>query len=130
MLESSDETGAGSRQLEVLDSEWEVVVSWVEDQSAVVDALLDAFRLVAHGDQRASCTGGVGVALFNASVLVEFVVVRLDFVDDDSPLALNVDGAQRLDVGCRAWAQVSFLYQLLQTIDRVGCVSDNVLVEG
>ena len=95
----------------------------------MIDALLDAFRFVANWNQRASIVNSVGVALFNASVLVEFVVVRLDVVDNDSPLALDVDGAQRLDVGSGAWAQVGLLFQFLQKVHRVLGIGDNVLVE-
>ena len=127
--ESSDEAGAGSGQLEVLDGEREVVIIRIVDQEAVVDVLLDAFGTVASGHQRARCSDW-NVTLFDADVLVEFVAVRLDFVDDDAPFAFNVDSPQRLNVGGGAGAQVGLFLNFVEGVDRVLGVDGDVLVQG
>ena len=128
--EGADEASARGGQLEVLDGEGEVVVGRVEDEEAVVDALLQALGLVAVGDERAGRGDGLGGALLDAGALVELVTVRLDFVDDDAPLAVDVDGAQWLDVGGSAGAQVRLLFDGGQRVDRVLGVDGDVLVEG
>ena len=128
--ESADEAGARGGQLEVLDGEWEVIVIWVIDEEAVVDALLQAFGLVASRHQRTGLSSGASLALFNAGVLVEFVAVRLDFVDDDAPLSIDVDSAQRLHVRGGAWTQVCLVSQGSERVNRVGRVDSDVLVEG
>ena len=128
--EGSDEASARGGQFEILDGEREVVIVRIVDQEAVVDVLLEALGLVAGGHQRAGLSAGVGVAFLDAGVLVEFDSVGLDFVDDDAPLAVDVDGAQRLDVGSGARAEVSLLFQFGQSVDRVGRVDGHVLVQG
>ena len=128
-VESADEASARSGQLEAFNGEGEVVVGRIEDESTLVDVLLDAFRLVAGGHQRTGGSDGVDVALLDADVLVKFVAVRLDLVDNDPPLALNVDSPQWLDVGRATGAQVGLFHQLLQTIDRVVRVGHHVLVQ-
>lgn len=128
--ESANEASAGSRQLEVLDGEWEVVIVRVEDEETVVDVLLEALGLVASRDQWARFTSSIGIAFFDAGVLIELDSVGLDLVDNDAPLAIDVNSTKRLDVGGRAWAQVGLFFQLGQSVDRVGCVGCYVLVQG
>ena len=128
MKESSNDAGARGGQFETLDSEWIIIIRRIVDQETVKDTLLRAFRSVAGRDQRTSRSNG-HVTLLDAYVLVESVAVRLDFVDDDSPFALYVDGAQRLHVGCSARTKVSFLDQFVQSIDRVLRIDGDVFVQ-
>ena len=110
--------------------EWKLV--WSRrgaDEKTVVDALLETLWLVAAGDQRTGLSSSVGFAFFNASVLIVFDSVRLDFVDDDTPFAFGIDGTQRLDLGNGAGAEISFVNQFSQSVDRVGRFSHDVLVQ-
>ena len=68
----------------------------------MIDVLLNAFRLVAIGNQRTR--GSDTIAFFNSGGLGILVAVRLDLIDDYSPLAFDIDGAEWLDVsgGTRA----------------------------
>ena len=99
------------------------------DEETVVDALLQALGLVAGGHQGAGLSGCVGITFLNAGVLVVFYAIRLDFVDDGTPLAFGVNGTQRLDVGGGAGAEVSLILQFGQSVDRVGRFGDDVLVQ-
>jgi len=118
--------GAGGWELEAVDGEWEVLIIWIVDQEPVVDVLLDALGLVAFGHQWASRSGGG--ALLDASGLGQGLVVGLDVVDDDPPLAVDVDGAQGLDIGSLRGAQVSLLHNVLQASHGVVGVGQDVLV--
>jgi len=123
---SSVVAGAGGWELEAVDGEWEVLIIWIVDQEPVVDVLLDALCLVAFGHQWASRSGGG--TLLDASGLGQGLVVGLDVVDDNPPLAVDVDGAQGLDVGSLGGAQVSLLHDVLQASHGVVGVGQNVLV--
>jgi len=101
------EAGAGGRQLEAVDGEGQVLIIGIEDEEAVVDGLLDALGLVALGDEGAFGAGG-GAGL-DPGRLGEGLVVGLDVVDDDLPVAVDVDGSQGLDVGSLGGAEVSLL---------------------
>ena len=127
--EGTNEASTRCGQLEVLNGEWEVVVIRIVDEETVIDVLLEAFGFVASWDERAGFAGSVSVALFDASVLIKLVAVRLDFVDDHAPLTIDVDGAEGLDVGGCARAQVSLLFEFAQSVDRVGSVDGDVLVQ-
>ena len=48
--------------------------------------------------------------------LAERLVVRLDAVDDDAPLSLDVDGAQRRDVRGQRRAEVRLVAAVLQDV--------------
>merc|ERR1712045_630678 len=99
--------GAGGGELEALDGEGEVLVIGVVDEEAVVDGLLQALGLVALGHEGAGGAGGL--AVLDAGGLAEGLVVRLDVVDHDPPLAVHVDGAPRLDVLDVGGAEVGLL---------------------
>ena len=128
MQESPDHASARCGQLERLDSERIVIIIRIVDQEAVEDVLLHALGFVAGRNQWTSSSNG-HVTLFDAHVLVEFVAVRFDLVDNDAPFARDIDGAQRLHVGRSAGAEVSLLDQFVQSIDRVLSVEGNVLVD-
>ena len=119
--------GAGGRQLEGLNSEWQVLVIRVVDEEPVVDRLLQAFGFVAVWDQR---TGGPFCgALLNPCSLREGLVVGLHIVDNDPPLATDVDGPLGLDVAGLRRAQIGFVIQLLQSVNRVLCVGHYFFVQ-
>lgn len=113
-------------QLKALNSEGQVLIIGIVDQETVVDGLLQALGFVALRDQGASRSGGG--ALFDAGGLGQGLVVGLDVVDHDAPLAVNVDGPQGLDVAGLRGAQVGFLDDLLQPVDGVVGVGQHVLV--
>ena len=48
--------------------------------------------------------------------LAKRLVVRLDAVDDDAPLSLDVDGAQRRDVRGQRRAEVRLVAAVLQDV--------------
>ena len=104
--------GAGRGELEALDGEGEVLVIGVVDEEAVVDGLLQALGLVALGHEGAGGAGGG--AVLDAGGLAQGLVVRLDVVDDDPPLAVHVDGAPRLDVLGLGGAEVRLLGDVTQ----------------
>jgi len=119
---------AGRWQLKGLDGEGEVLVIRVVDQEPVVDALLQALGLVAGGHQ-GTCVAGRGTFL-NPGGLSEGFVVRLDAVDDNSPLVVGVNGTQGLDVGGDRWAEVGLLHKLFQPVNGIVGVGEHVLVQG
>ena len=120
--------GAGGGKLEGLDGKGEVLVIGVIDQEPVVDVLLETLCLVTRGHQGAAVSGGG--ALLDSGGLTQGLVVGLDSVDDDPPLAVGVDGAQGLDVGGDGGAEVSLLDNLLQPVHAVLGVGEHVLVNG
>ena len=120
--------GAGGGKLEGLNGEGEVLVIGVIDQEPVVDVLLETLGLITRGHQGAAVSGGG--ALLNPGGLTQGLVVGLDSVDDDPPLAVGVDGAQGLDVGGDGGAEVSLLDNLLQPVHAVLGVGEHVLVDG
>ena len=120
--------GAGGGKLEGLDGKGEVLVIGVIDQEPVVDVLLETLCLVTRGHQGAAVSGGG--ALLNPGGLTQGLVVGLDSVNDDPPLAVGVDGAQGLDVGGDGGAEVSLLDNLLQPVHAVLGVGEHVLVNG
>ena len=120
--------GAGGGKLEGLDGEGEVLVIGVIHQEPVVDVLLETLGLVTRGHQRAAVSGGG--ALLNPGGLAQGLVVGLDSIDDDSPLAVGVDGALGLDVGGDGGTEVGLLDNLLQPVHAVLSVGEHVLVDG
>ena len=98
----------------------------IVDQESVVDGLLQALGFITLRDQRTSGSGG-GTFL-NAGGLGQGFVVGLDVVDDDSPFSVDVDGSQRLDVGSLRGAQVGFLDNFLQSVDRVISIGQDIFV--
>ena len=119
-------TGTSRWELEAVDSEWKVLIIWIVDQESVVDALLEALGLVAFWDEWAS--GSWSSAFLDTGGLGEGFVVSLDVVNDDPPLAVDVDSTEWLDVGSLGWAQVGLLDDLLQAGNRVVGVGQDILV--
>jgi len=117
---STNETGAAGVKLEGFDCEWEVFIIWVIDEEAMDYGLLKTSGLVAWGNNGAtfSCSGTV----FYSGSLGEMVIVDLDIVDDDSPLVAGVDGSEWSDVSCLRRTEVSFLFQVTQSVHTVVCV--------
>lgn len=96
------------------------------DQKSVIDGFLQALGFVAlwyEGTGASRCG-----TFFNTSGLSQSFVMSLDVVNNDSPFSVSVDGSQWLDVGGFGWAQVGFLNNFLQSIDRVIGVGQNVFV--
>lgn len=119
---------AGRGQLEGFNSEGEVFVISIVHHESVVDILLDTLCFVAFWDKR---TGIPGSGTFlNPGGLSELLVVGLDVVDDDSPLAVGVDSTKRLDVGGDGGTEVGLLDNLLQPVHAVVGVGDDILVDG
>jgi hypothetical protein len=104
------------------------LVIWIVDKEPVVDVLLETLGLVAWGNQGAGLSGSG--ALLNSGGLGQSLVVGLDTVDDDSPLAMGVDGSPGLDVGGDRGAEVGLLDNLLQSVHAVVGVGQHVLVDG
>ena len=127
-MKSSDDAPARAWQLEFLNSERESVIVWVKDQETVEDVLLDALGLVAGRNQRASGADD-DVAFLNASRLGVLDTVRLDVVDDGAPLAVDVDGTERLDVAGRTRAKINFIEQFLDSVNRAARVDQRIFVE-
>lgn len=120
------EAGAGGRQLEAVDGEGQVLIIGIVDEEPVVDGLLDALGLVALRDEGALGAGsGAGL---DSGGLGEGLVVSLDMVDDDLPIAVDVDGPQGLDIGGLGGAEVGLLDDLVQPVDAVVSVGQDVLV--
>jgi hypothetical protein len=119
--------GAGRGELEALNGEGKVLVISVIDQEAVVDGLLEALGLIAFRDERAGRTGCC--AVLDASSLAEGLVVGLDIVHNNPPLAKNIDGATGLDVLDVGRAEVGLLDNVLQAVDGVLSVSKDILVQ-
>ena len=92
--------GAGAGELVGVDEEASVGVTGVHREHPVVDVLLGALRLVAGGQQPAGAVreqaglqpGGLGV------VVVTVAVSLGDVLEDDPPVALNIDGPCDLGV--------------------------------
>ena len=96
------------------------------DQKSVIDGFLQALGFVAlwyEGTGASSCG-----TFFNASGLSQSFVMSLDVVNNNSPFSVGIDSSQWLDIGSFRWAQVGFLNNFLQSIDRVISVGQNVFV--
>ena len=119
-------TGTGGGKLEALNSEGQVLIIGIVDQKAVVDGLLQALGFITLRHKRTSISGG-GTFL-NTGSLGQSFVVGLDVVNDDSPFSVDVDGSQRLDVGSLGGAQVGFLDNFLQSVDRVISIGQDIFV--
>ena len=104
-VEGSDDATARGGKSEILNGEWKVSVVRVEDEETVEDVLLNAFGIVTGRDERTFFAGSI--ALLDAGVLVEFVAVRLDLVDNNTPLTFGVDCTKWLNVVDRTGAEVS-----------------------
>ena len=120
------EASARSGELEALHGEWEIVVLWVVDEELVVGVLLDALGLVAVGDEWAGLVDGG--ALFNAGCLGECLILGLDIVDNDSPLAICVDGSQWDIITDFRGTEIDLVVEFLQVLHRVVCVSNHIFV--
>jgi hypothetical protein len=119
--------GAGRGELETLNGEGKVLVIGVIDQEAVVDGLLEALGLIAFRDERARSTGSC--AVLDASSLAEGLIVGLDVVHDNSPLAKNIDCATGLDVLDVGWAEVGLLNNVFQAVNGVLSVGEDIFVQ-
>ena len=120
--------GTGGWKLEGLDGEWEILIIRIVDQESVVDVLLETLCLVAWWHKwtgvSSSCT------FLDTSSLGQGLVVSLDSVDHDPPLAVCVDGPSGLDVGGDGGTEVGLLDDLLQSVNTVVGVGEDVLVDG
>ena len=80
---SSYVTSAASVELEGFDSEWEVMIIWIENEGPVDDGFLKALCFVTgwdNGTRFAGCK-----TIFYTYGLCEVIVVDFDVVNDDSP---------------------------------------------
>lgn len=96
------------------------------DQKSVIDGFLQALGFVAlwyEGTGASSCG-----TFFNTGCLSQSFVMSFNVVNNNSPFSVGIDGSQWLDVGGFRWAQVGFLNNFLQSIDRVIGVGQNVFV--
>ena len=101
--------GAGRGKLVGINEESSVGVTGVNREHPVVDILLGALAIVARSQQSAG-TVGVQASLKpgGLSVVVVSITVSLgDVLQDDSPVALNVDGTGDLGVVNIAGAKVA-----------------------
>lgn len=93
----------------------------------MVDALLQTLGLVAF---RHKGTGrSRGSAFLNTGSLTQGLVMGLDAINNDSPLAMDVDSSQGLDVLGVGGAQIGLLNDVLQSVDGVLSVGQHVLVQ-
>jgi len=101
--------GASAGKLVGVNEESSVWVTGIDREHPVVDILLGALGLVAGGKETTSGVGeetgleagGLGVVVMAVSVTVG------DVLEDDSPVALDVDGTGDLGVIHIGWAEVS-----------------------
>ena len=95
-----DVTGASTGQLVGVDEESSVGITGVEGEHPVVDILLGTLGLVAGGQQPAGAVRGqAGLKPGGLGVVVVAVAVALgDVLEDDPPVALNVDSPGDLGV--------------------------------
>lgn len=119
-------TGTSRGQLKALNSEGQVLIIRIVDQKAVIDGLLQALGFITLRNEGTSGAGSG--AFFNTSGLGQSFVVSLDVIDNNSPFAVDVDGSQRLDIASFAGAQVGFLDNFLQSVDRVIGIGQHILV--
>lgn len=120
--------GTGGWELEGLDGEWEVLIIWIVNQESVVDVLLETLGLVTWWHKRTGISGS-GTFL-NTGSLGQGLVVSLDTVNNNPPLAVGVDGSSWLDVGGDGGTEVGLLDDVLQSGDAVVSVGEHVLVDG
>jgi len=100
---------AGAWKFVGVNEESSVRVTGIDREHSVVDILLGALGLVAGGEETAGGigeetglkAGGLGVVVMAVSVTVR------DVLEDDSPVALDVDGTGDLGVIHIGWAEVS-----------------------
>jgi len=116
-----------SGQFKSFDGEGEVVIIRIIHQKSMIDVLLEALCVVACRDQRTGLTSSC--ALLHPSCLGQCLVVSLDAIHDDPPLAGSVDGPQGGDVPCHAGAEVRLLAELHQPVHTVVGVGQDVLVK-
>merc|ERR1712223_648856 len=104
-----DVAGTGTGQLVGVDEEAPVGVAGVDGEHPVVDVLLGALGLVAWGQQPAGTVGGqAGLKPCGLGVVVVAVAVALgDVLEDDPPVALNVDSPGDLGVVDLGGAEVA-----------------------
>ena len=104
-----DVAGAGTGQLVGVDEEAPVGVAGVDGEHPVVDVLLGALGLVAGGQQPAGAVRGqAGLQPGGLGVVVVAVAVALgDVLEDDPPVALNVDSPGDLGVVNLGGAEVA-----------------------
>jgi len=90
--------------------------------------LLKTLGIVTRGHQWARRVL-INFALFDTDVLVEFVAVGLDFVDNDAPFAFNVNGPQRLSVRSCGRTQISLLFQFTECVNGIHRVDNGILIK-
>ena len=100
---------AGRGELVRVNEESPVGVTGVQGDHPVVDVLLGALGVVAGGEESAGGVGGqAGLQAGGLGVVVVSVAVLLgDVLQDDAPVALDVDGAADLGVVDLAGAEVA-----------------------
>ena len=87
----------------------------------MINIFLDALSVVTGGHQGTRLPRPR--ALLNPGCLGQSLVVSLDPVDHNPPLARSVDRPQGRDVTSQAGAEVGLLRQLDQSVHAVVCVS-------
>jgi len=105
-----DVARASAGELVGIDEEAAVRITGVEGDHAVVDVLLGALALITRGEKAASGvgvlarfeTGGLGVVVVTVAVFLGNVL------EDDTPVAFNVDGATDLGVIDIGRAEIAF----------------------
>ena len=122
------DTSTSRGKFEALDGEGEVVVIGIVHHEPVIDGLLEALGGVALGYQGTGLTRVT--ALLDPGRLAERLIVGLDSIDNDPPLALRVDRPERRHVAHIRRTQIGLLVRGLESVHRVVCVGNDVLVEG
>ena len=83
--------------MEIFNCERKVIIVRIKNQETVENILLNTFRFVAGRDQWTG-RADVDVTFLDAGRLSEQVIVRLDFVDNNAPLSVDIDRSHRLNV--------------------------------
>jgi len=110
------ETGAAGWKLESFHCEGEVLIIGIVYQESVVDGLLQAFGFITLRNKRAGITRSQ--TFLNTGGLGESFVVSFDIINDNSPFALSVDSAKRLDVDGLRGTEIGLFLKSIRSLYR------------
>jgi len=116
-------TGAAGWELESFHCEGEVLIIGIIYQESVVDGLLQAFGFITLRNKRASITRSQ--TFLNTGGLGESFVVSFDIVNDNSPFALSVDSAKRLDIDGLRGTEIGLFLKSIRSLNREFSVKIN-----
>ena len=101
---------AGRRELVGINEETSVRITGIYGDHSMVYVFLSAFALVTRGKETASRVWGL-TSLQAGGLCVVIMAITIffgDVLEDDSPVAFNIDCSADLSVVNIGWAQVAF----------------------